>query len=191
MKSFYVFRHGQTDLNLQERLQGSGMDVPLNETGRQQAETLVRKFKDIPLEVIYTSPLLRARQTAEALHRAYGVPVIESAQLRECFYGDAEGQPISDLKLRYPDVYPYLTTPGVWDIHFPGGESKRETMERVLTELFHIARTAPESVIGVSIHGGTMAALLNHFDYPFETISNVAVISLLYDTDFRVAGRLF
>lgn len=191
MKRFFVFRHGQTDLNREKRCQGSGMDVPLNETGLRQAEMLVEKLKDISLEIIYTSPLIRARQTAEALHCAYHVPVIEDEQLRECFYGEAEGQFIEELEKKYPEVYPYLTVPGIWDIRFPGGESKRETLERVLGELYRIARTAPETVIGISIHGGTMAALLNYFEYSFTEIQNVAVIQLNFEEQFSVVGRLF
>ena len=64
-KDFYIFRHGETDYNAQKRWQGQGIDIDLNKTGLKQAEDLAEKMQHLGLEIIYSSPLKRARQTAE------------------------------------------------------------------------------------------------------------------------------
>ena len=63
-KEFYVFRHGQTDMNLAGRWQGSGIDVPLNETGLQQARQLAEELRYSGIQAVISSPLKRAVQTA-------------------------------------------------------------------------------------------------------------------------------
>ena len=69
-KDFYVFRHGETELNRQKRWQGSGTDCDLNAAGVRQAEELLEKFRGKKLEVIFSSPLIRARHTAEVVGAA-------------------------------------------------------------------------------------------------------------------------
>ena len=103
-KDFYVFRHGETELNRQKRWQGSGTDCDLNAAGVRQAEELLEKFRGKKLEVIFSSPLIRARHTAEVVAGGLGLPVIVRENLRECFYGEAEGQPIADLAESCPEI---------------------------------------------------------------------------------------
>jgi len=86
-KDFYIFRHGETELNRRRRWQGSGTDYDLTEDGVSQAEELSAKLAGKGIEVIYSSPLLRARHTAEIAARMLKVPVKTEADLRECFYG--------------------------------------------------------------------------------------------------------
>lgn len=85
-KDFYIFRHGETELNRRRRWQGSGTDYDLTEDGVSQAEELSAKLAGKGIEVIYSSPLLRARHTAEIAARMLKVPVKTEADLRECFY---------------------------------------------------------------------------------------------------------
>ena len=130
-KDFYVFRHGETDLNKQKRWQGSGEDYDLNATGVAQAELAVNKLKEKKLEVIFSSPLKRALHTAEIVGKAVGAEVRVENDLRECFYGDAEGKLIADLEREYPDILNNWYNPQYLDIRFPGGESKAEALNRV------------------------------------------------------------
>ena len=74
-KDFYIFRHGETELNRRRRWQGSGTDYDLTEDGVSQAEELSAKLAGKGIEVIYSSPLLRARHTAEIAARMLKVPV--------------------------------------------------------------------------------------------------------------------
>ncbi len=89
----YIVRHGQTDWNVQHKAQGRS-DIPLNETGRRQAEELRDKIKDIKFDAVYASPLKRARETAEiATDGEY--KIVFDDRLMERSFGDFEGKEIS------------------------------------------------------------------------------------------------
>ena len=86
----YIMRHGQTDWNLQHKLQGK-TDIPLNDAGRAMAENARRKYRDIHFDICYCSPLKRARETAEILLRDRSIPVITDQRLTEMDFGNFEG----------------------------------------------------------------------------------------------------
>lgn len=190
-KSFYIFRHGETELNRQKRWQGSGMDYDLTEKGIEQAQLLTEKLQGKNIEAIYSSPLIRARHTAEVVAAALNVPVIVKDDLRECFYGEAEGQLIADLQREVPQIVNNWSSPRFMDLRFSGGESKQEALLRVLGVLEQSAEDEA-AVIGIAIHGGTMASLLNHFGFSFDVIPNCAVFHLVYENGRgRVEGKIF
>ena len=87
----YIMRHGRTDWNDRHKLQGR-TDVPLNEEGRRMAEKAAEEYRDIPLDVCWCSPLIRARETAEIVLRGRDVPILTDDRLREMSFGDYEGQ---------------------------------------------------------------------------------------------------
>lgn len=181
-KDFYLFRHGETELNRQKRWQGSGMDYDLNEVGVRQAEGLLAKLQDRKLEIIFSSPLIRARHTAEVVAGSLGLPVIVRENLRECCYGEAEGQTVADLEKRFPEILNNWCNPDekYLDICFPGGESKKKARDRVLKELDTLA-VEPYQVVAVAIHGGTMGQLLNYYHVPYDKIPNCAALHLVYE----------
>lgn len=86
----YVMRHGKTDWNAQYRLQGR-TDVPLNDEGRDMARKAAEKYKDVPFDVCFASPLKRARETAEIFLAGRDVPIIYDDRLREMSFGIYEG----------------------------------------------------------------------------------------------------
>ena len=88
--NLYVVRHGQTDYNVQKLFQGH-IDIPLNNTGIEQAKETAAKFENISVDIILVSPLKRAIQTAEYISKVTGVkPEIEERLIERC-YGDMEG----------------------------------------------------------------------------------------------------
>ena len=108
----YIMRHGRTDWNDRHKLQGS-TDIPLNAEGRRMAEEAAEQYRDIPLDVCFCSPLVRARETAEILLRGRDVPIRFDDRLREMYFGEYEGWenifsnpdcPIRDLFLA-PEKY--------------------------------------------------------------------------------------
>ncbi len=192
-KDFYIFRHGETDLNRQKRWQGSGMDYDLNEAGVRQAEDLWVKLQDKKLEAVFSSPLVRAKHTADVVAGKLEIPVLVRDNLKECFYGDAEGVLVSELAVKYPEILNnwYRPEEKYLNIRFPGGEGKKEARDRVLHELEKLT-AEPYRVMGVAIHGGTMGQLLNYFNVPYETIPNCAAFHLVFeDGVFSAAGSLF
>lgn len=186
-KDFYIFRHGQTDLNKQNCWQGSGMNYDLNETGLVQAQGLVDKLKDKKIEFIFSSPLLRAKHTAEILAENIKVSVKVIRDLRECFYGVAEGRPIAELEKEFPKVLHdwYDPCEKCEDSRFDGGESIKEVRERILAVLENLLSEEYQTM-GISIHGGTMLILANHFGIEHEKIPNCGAFHLVYEN-----GRWF
>lgn len=86
----YIMRHGRTDWNDRHKLQGS-TDIPLNEEGRRMAEKAAQEYGDIPLDVCWCSPLIRARETAEIVLRGRNVPIRTDDRLKEMSFGEYEG----------------------------------------------------------------------------------------------------
>ncbi len=93
----YIVRHGETAWNREGLCQGH-TDIPLSSVGIEQAKSLSREFQEIPLEAIYSSDLCRAKQTALLASQHSSSSIITSTQLRERFYGNWEGKPISKLR---------------------------------------------------------------------------------------------
>lgn len=91
LKPFYFLRHGQTDWNLEHRAMGS-QDVPLNDLGVSQAFNASKLLKNETIATIISSPLLRARKTADIIAEQIKTPVIEIAELQEACWGEKEGQ---------------------------------------------------------------------------------------------------
>ena len=86
----YIMRHGRTDWNDQHKLQGQ-TDIPLNAEGRRMAEKAREEYREIPLDVCYCSPLVRARETAEIFLQGREIPLRTDDRLREMSFGDYEG----------------------------------------------------------------------------------------------------
>ena len=86
----YVIRHGRTDWNEDGRLQG-GTDIPLNETGRKQAEEARKKYGDIHFDAVFCSPLIRAKETAEIFLKGRNLEITYDDRLKEMHFGEYEG----------------------------------------------------------------------------------------------------
>ncbi|MBQ2530560.1 MAG: histidine phosphatase family protein [Treponema sp.] len=87
----YIMRHGKTDWNNEFRLQGR-TDIPLNEEGRKMARDAAKKYAGVHFDVCYSSPLVRAKETAEILLENRGVPIITDERLVEMCFGEFEGK---------------------------------------------------------------------------------------------------
>ena len=87
----YLIRHGKTDWNDRHKLQGR-TDIPLNDEGRRMAEAAREEYRDVHFDVCFSSPLIRARETAEILLRGRDISIIEDERLREMSFGSYEGQ---------------------------------------------------------------------------------------------------
>ena len=128
-----IIRHGQTDGNVKGLVQGAGLDLPLNETGRAQAAAAAEKLLSLHLPVIYSSTMLRARQTAEIIAAGVGCPTVAVEGLEEVHFGEAEGMLSEDAHRIYGDVFEVINNEGHprrFDVCLPGGESIRQSTER-------------------------------------------------------------
>lgn len=138
----YLIRHGETDWNRQEKLQGHS-DLPLNDLGRDQAMTLAKFTSSLDVEFVATSDLLRARETAGLAFPQFS-EFTTDPRLREVHLGEAEGMTRQDLEPRFgPDIMRAWFSSDEVDMHrrFPGGESRAEALQRVTESLReHCAR---------------------------------------------------
>jgi broad specificity phosphatase PhoE len=147
-------RHGETDWNLQRRVQGHS-DTPLNETGRAQARALADELADEHLDAVYSSDLARAYETALIVADRKGLPVTTLRELREKHFGTWEGLTDEEVWERYPE-----SLQGQWG----DGETGDEMVRRVLAALHTIAAEHPDARVLVVAHGGPLRLVLRHCD---------------------------
>jgi broad specificity phosphatase PhoE len=149
----YLARHGQTDWNVEGRMQG-GNDIPLNATGRKQAAALKNHLQGVRIDAVYSSTLSRSRETAEIVRGQ--VPLTSLAGLGERRFGKFEG-----LLSNAPDTGPEFERRR-WDPQdaLDGGESWVAFTDRVRSALQNIRTKHPSGAILVVGHGGTNQAIL-------------------------------
>lgn len=133
MTHLILVRHGETDWNVTGRYQGQD-DPPLNAKGLAQAHELAEALKDISLDVLVTSPLRRAYQTAEILAEALGLPLQSEPRLMEIHQGDWQGRLRADIAARYPDLFRRWEIEP-WEVTPPGGEHLSQVQARVYAAL--------------------------------------------------------
>ena len=150
--TLYLVRHGATDANLRQPyvLQGRGMDLPLNETGRRQAQCVRKLFERTAVAAVYSSPLRRALETAQAIAEPHRLDVAAIDALIECDVGRWEGMAWDQIRRDFPQEYEdFQRDPS----QFPylGGESYRDVSLRALPVLADLLeRHAGRSIIAVA-----------------------------------------
>jgi probable phosphoglycerate mutase len=154
-KTIYLFRHGQTDWNLVRRLQGHS-DIPLNEEGRKQAEGLRAFFSQNPVEIMASSDLSRAQQTAAIANQNLNAPTFFSDKFREVFLGDAEGMKQDDILEKLGEEnWKRWTSHEIkhFDFTILNGESATEAIERFQKGLLEFCESEDFTVAGLCTHG--------------------------------------
>jgi uncharacterized phosphatase len=161
-----LVRHGQTDWNLAALMQGR-TDIPLNATGREQAGLAASVLAAEPWDVVVSSPLVRARETAQVIATTLDVPLGGSYdELVEQDFGAAEGTPVSELAVRWPDR------------DFAGKEPDAEVGPRGLRGLDRIAHDHPGARVLAVAHGTlirhTLAEVSGHDARHFPKLDNAS-----------------
>jgi broad specificity phosphatase PhoE len=167
MPVLYLIRHGETDFNVAQRLQGR-YETSLNARGRQQASECGGILRDLlaregrqPVDYAYvSSPLMRARETMELIRTTLGLePAAYDVddRLAEVSYGEWEGSTLAEIQVRDPGVLERRDR-DKWDFVPPGGESYREVATRVGTWYATVRRDTV-----VAAHGGVARVLMANF----------------------------
>jgi probable phosphoglycerate mutase len=146
----WFVRHGETEANVTDRLQGQ-TDVPLNANGLAQAELIAGRLKDEPFDVIYSSDLSRALVTAEKI--ASGRPVIPAVELREWNFGRWQGMLLQEILRDYPGEFSLFKS-GSLDFEPPEGESAGRFLERAEKFMEMLLREYSGKRILCVSHGG-------------------------------------
>lgn len=160
MTKIYLVRHAEAMGNVEEFFQGQ-TDCELSEKGKKQLELLAERFRDIPIEAIYSSPLKRTIDTAEAVNKYHNLPIIRDDGLIEINGGVWEGKPWADLPKLYP-VEHDLWQNKMQDFYVADGERMTEVFERMKNAVDKIAAENDGRTIAVVSHG---CALRNFLCY--------------------------
>ncbi len=191
MTTIYFVRHGTTQANIDKIYHGDE-DVPLCEEGYRQLEYLARAFEDVPLGAVYSSPLIRAVETGNAIGASHGLSAVIVPELNERSVGPYQGTPIADL-LRDPITRPLLMHNA--PVNPPAGvEKPAHVQARYIQGVKRILAESSGKAVAAAVHGFGLQMYLAHvLDIPLERYSrlkmgNASVTRVDYDEDGK--GKL-
>lgn len=182
-----AIRHGETDWNVQTRIQGH-MDIDLNEKGRWQASRLASSLAHEDLSQVYCSDLSRAKVTAQSFALSLDIPVQEDRELRERHFGIFEGLTWRELEETHPDEARQWKSR---DPHWvpPQGESLEMLRLRVVTSIHRLAAKHLGEQIAIVTHGGVLDILYRVATHQFDqsprtwSLGNTFINRLLWSNE--------
>ena len=157
MTELLFIRHGETDSNRRQRFQGQ-IDVPLNGNGLEQARRLGARLASEPHDLLFSSDLSRAQQTAAPVAAAWGLQPVLVPGLREQKFGEWEGLDFPTIQQRYAHLWPLWLEQDA-DFAVPGGESLNQFHARVLGAVQALASQHVGRRLAVVTHGGVLDML--------------------------------
>ncbi|WP_394831179.1 histidine phosphatase family protein [Pendulispora rubella] len=180
MSRLYLVRHGQTIWHAENRYAGSS-DIPLDETGRAQAERLAAWARTAGLSALRCSPLSRAVATMQPVARATGLPVLTDSRLVECQFGIAEGRTFAEMEIEQPEAAEaFRRDPSAHP--WPDGEEPQAVAHRMAAALRDMAAATEGPTLVVSHNTALRLALcellglpLRHYRRTFPVLRNAAV----------------
>ncbi|KML12653.1 phosphatase [Bacillus safensis] len=147
MTTICLVRHGETDWNAAKRIQGR-TDIPLNDTGKWQAEQTGLYLKDVHWDVVISSPLIRAKETAHLILNYVHAPLVIMDDFIERDYGDAEGMSFEERQKLFPDK------------QYPNMEPLETIQNRMLEGIEKVRAAYPDQHVLIVAHGAAIHALL-------------------------------
>jgi phosphoserine phosphatase len=192
-----LIRHGETAWNRRKVFRGT-YDIPLNENGRNQAHLVAEALKSHQIDAVYTSPLSRARETAELVISSHGVDVITDSRLLDFSYGDWTGLEDAEVAKRWPKEYKAWTSQPE-TLRVPGGDTLEEIFQQSFGAMEELAAKHDGQTIALFAHRvvnkllvlGALGLKLDRFGFirqdnccmnEFKRIENGYVIISVNDT---------
>lgn len=159
----YLVRHAEAQGNILEFFQGH-TDCDVTEKGLKQLDMLSLRFRNVDFDAVYSSPLIRAVKTAEAVNRFKGLPIVTDSRLIEINGGVWEGQKWTDIERNYPEDHAiWRNTP--WEFDPPDGESMESVYERIKAALTDIAAQNDGKTVVVVSHGCSLKNFLAYAEF--------------------------
>lgn len=160
-----LVRHGQTDDNLSGKISGQG-STPLNTRGKEQVAAVAEVLTCLGVTHLLSSPLVRARQTADILAQRLHLDIEEVHDLREVEYGDWEGKHFRDVR-SHPMAQKVFHNPV--EVVFPNGESLLDVQRRGVRVIEALHQAHPQGVVVLVSHGDVIRTSLAHYlNMPFN-----------------------
>ncbi len=189
VKKALLIRHGQTDFNLEHRLQGA-LPVPLNARGRAQSQTLAAYLKSVPLDALYSSPRSRAKETAQIIGAVIQQPVREDSRLAEIAFGDFEGYTFAQVADRFPAAYRKWES-GYRAYRVPNGESRLDVLRRMRAAWQEIVSDSASETVAIVGHSSAMMIMLSGMfaQLPAGSMKNTSITTLeRYEDVWEISG---
>lgn len=173
----YLIRHGETDWNKAHRVQGR-TDIPLNDSGRAQAEQTARLLRQVRIDAVYASPFSRAYETAQIIAGGRGLEINKDDGLAEIQFGLWEGKTMGELMEQYPDLWRdwgWLNRQE--DCQRMGAESYTDIQRRSMDVVERIIKERDENdnVLVVSHTMPVKLIIANYLQMPLEAISRLKI----------------
>lgn len=160
--TIYLTRHGQTLWNLEKRLQGRG-NSPLTEEGIERAKELSDRLKNIHIDIIYSSPIERAFETAKIIKGNKDIEIVTDNGFMEMSFGDYEGRRTDEIMKENPSWDINLIMKGNTELSAPNGENLGEVRIRVANTMNKIIKANIGKTILIVAHGITLKAIMYYF----------------------------
>ncbi|MEI6508832.1 MAG: histidine phosphatase family protein [Bacteroidota bacterium] len=158
-KQIFIIRHGETEYNRLNIIQGSSIDIDINEKGYLQAKSFYTTYKNISFDKVYTSVLKRTKQSVQQFIND-GIPHEQICELNEICWGDLEGKNQSEVeKEMFRNIVSKWKTGNI-NAKIPNGESPFEMQERQKKALSYILKNTTEKTILICMHGRAMKSFL-------------------------------
>ena len=171
MKKVYLIRHGLPDFPGGKGMCIGTTDIPMGEVGFAQAAQMAEKLPAVT--AVFSSPLIRAVQTAQAI----GLPITILPDLREMYAGEWDGLTFDEIRQRYPELYAARASD--LTIPLPGAEDHEEGLHRFAAAMEKAANLAPGD-FAVVAHGGIIAQFLQHITGTWYKPSYTEVVTLFW-----------
>ena len=192
-KDFYIFRHGQSTYNLVGKIQGQTNDSVLTELGIQQAEAIGKRLLNEGIEIIVTSPLFRAVQTAKFVNKTLNKDIVKDNRFTEVDVGVVEGMHYLEAKEKYSEEFEKMHSNGKEydESSYPDGETRKQVRERVFNGLEYWAENNNYNKIAISSHGIMLSQILFALGENKTDIPNGAILHIRKENDsWSVVGWL-
>lgn len=188
----YLVRHGETEWNRARIFQGRS-NLPLNQEGRKQVKALALALKNKPLNAIYTSPLIRALETARLIKVFHpSIPIFEEKGLIEMDLGEFDGMKAQDWAEQYPD-FRKAWNENPASVKMPGGESLKEVQVRAKDTLERITRIyPPDTTILISSHNFVnLTILCDLLEIPLHRFRELRQENAAFNVICKKGNRLY
>ena len=164
MTKFIITRHGQTEWNVEKRMQGQA-NSPLTELGRQQADALRQRLSGTDFAAVYCSSLQRAIDTAEIICNGKDNTIVTLDSLMEIAIGSWSGMLLTEVEEAYPEQsHNFWKNPDAY-VPMPGGETYQQLRDRAGKTLLELAKKHRNQTVLVVSHGIVLKLLYNIFRY--------------------------
>jgi len=162
MIKLLVFRHGETLWNREDIIQGH-TDTDLSDLGREQARKLGKKLINIPIDLVISSNMKRAKETAEIVFSGRNIKTILTPDLKEFSFGKYEGKSREEMiREMGPETMDKFWSHEYLDFSFPGGEKKIDVRERAVKAVERYINDDNLKTVAVSTHGGIVRELVQY-----------------------------